>query len=116
MKRVNEWLAVWLTRHVGSMECAYLFFVWALLPLAVPSMTAIVSYVSQSVIQLVLLSIIMVGQDIGGRAAEARAQQDHEAIMAELAEIKDMHAEVTQMHREMALRIEKHVRGVDSHG
>jgi hypothetical protein len=97
MKRFNEWVAVKLTQGVGSMTCAYLFFIWSILPLAVPSMTNVVSYVSQSIIQLVLLSVIMVGQDIGNRRVEERAEQDHQAIMAEMAELKEMHEELHQL-------------------
>lgn len=97
MKRFNEWVAVKLTQGVGSMTCAYLFFIWSLLPLAFPQMTDVVSYVSQSIIQLVLLSVIMVGQEIGNRSHEQRDNESHDAVMAELAEIKEMHAELRQL-------------------
>lgn len=105
LKKLNEWVAVMVTKSVGSMTCAYLFLVWSLLPLVFPDFTNVVSYVSQSIIQLVLLSIIMVGQDIGGRKVEKRAQQDHEAIMEELREIKEMHEELKQMHQELLERV-----------
>jgi hypothetical protein len=36
----------------------------------------------------------MVGQNLLGAKSEARAEQDHEMIMAELSEIKEMHAEL----------------------
>jgi hypothetical protein len=85
----NEGLAVKLTKGVGSMVCAYLFFAWSLLPLVFPGMLNMVSYVSQSIIQLVLLSIIMVGQDIGGRTNEKRAVETHNTVIEELVLVKE---------------------------
>lgn len=94
--RLNEWIAVKLTFGVGSMTCAWAFLIWSLLPLRFPKLTPIVSYVSQSIIQLVLLSVIMVGSAIMSRASELRAQQDHETLMAEFAELKEIHAAETE--------------------
>lgn len=94
MKRFNEWLAIKLTNSVGSMACAYLFLLWSLIPLLFPQMTTVVSYVSQSIIQLVLLSVIMVGQDIGNRAHEKRDNESHDAVMDELTELREMHREL----------------------
>jgi hypothetical protein len=89
----NEWVAVKLTFGVGSMTCAWAFLIWSLLPLKFPNLTTLVSYVSQSIIQLVLLSVIMVGSAIMNRASELRAEQDHETLMAEFAELKAIHEE-----------------------
>lgn len=94
MKRFNEKLAVLLTKGVGSMTCAYLFFLWALLPLLLPQMETVVAYVSQSIIQLVLLSVIMVGQAIDSRRTERLIQETHDNVMTEMAEIKQMHSEL----------------------
>lgn len=60
------------------MGCAYLFACIALisLPAAVMSgsLIVIVAWVAQTFLQLVLLSVIMVGQDVQNRAADARAE------------------------------------------
>jgi hypothetical protein len=74
--RFNAWLAVKISRGVGSMWCAYIFAAIALwgLPAALkPGGEGIVSWVAQTFLQLVLLSVIMVGQDVMGRASDARA-------------------------------------------
>jgi hypothetical protein len=42
----------------------------------------------------------MVGQNILGQSTEKRAQEDHDNIMAELAEIKAMHLELTALHKD----------------
>jgi hypothetical protein len=49
-----------------------------------PGLILIVSWIAQTFIQLVLLSIIMVGQDVQSKASEARAERtfnDTEAVM-----------------------------------
>lgn len=58
----------WITRKVGTMWCAVIFFMLSLisLPAALATHDAfvIVSWISQSFLQLVLLPIIMVGQRV----------------------------------------------------
>jgi hypothetical protein len=79
--RFNAWLAVKITKGVGSMTCAYLFAALALygLPQALkPGGEGIVSWVAQTFLQLVLLSIIIVGQDVQSKASDARAAKTFE--------------------------------------
>ena len=92
--RFNSRLAMAITRGVGSMWCAYMFAAIALisLPDAIRAgRPAIVSWIAQTFLQLVLLSIILVGQDVQSKAADARSQQtylDAEAILAECLELQ----------------------------
>ena len=80
--RFNRWLAVKVTNGVGTMWCAYAFAALALvsLPAAIMSGNAvlIVSWISQTFLQLVLLSIIIVGQNVLAAAADHRAQATYE--------------------------------------
>ncbi|MBA4181880.1 MAG: hypothetical protein C0506_14915 [Anaerolinea sp.] len=84
--RANAWLAVKITNAVGSMWCAYAFGMLALvsLPSALQSgdRVTIVSWVSQTFLQLVLLSVIIVGQNVQAAASDARAEADHETLGA----------------------------------
>jgi hypothetical protein len=84
--RVNAWLAVKITKAVGSMWCAYAFALLALvsLPAALQSgnKVLIVSWVSQTFLQLVLLSVIIVGQNVQAAGSDARAEADHETLDA----------------------------------
>ena len=84
--RLNAWLAVKITTAVGSMWCAYAFALLALvsLPSAIQSgdQVVIVSWVSQTFLQLVLLSVIIVGQNVQAAATDARAEADHETLTA----------------------------------
>jgi hypothetical protein len=82
--RINKWLALKITKGVGTMWCAYAFAALAFvsLPAAIMSRSpvVVVSWISQTFLQLVLLSIIMVGQQVLSVAAEQRAEADHETL------------------------------------
>jgi hypothetical protein len=83
----NGRLAVLITGAVGTMWCAYLFAVIALIsfPAAIEGGTAtLISWIVQTFLQLVLLSVIMVGQKVAARASDKQAEQtykDTEAIL-----------------------------------
>jgi hypothetical protein len=76
------------------MWCAYAFAIIAFisLPEAIHAGTsALISWIAQTFLQLVLLSIIMVGQKVEGAAADSRADdtyRDAEAILHEAIEIQ----------------------------
>jgi hypothetical protein len=84
--KVNSWLAVKITKTVGTMWIAYLFAAIALisLPAAIQSgnVIVIVSWIAQTFFQLVLLPIIIVGQNVIQAANDARAEADHETLTA----------------------------------
>jgi hypothetical protein len=83
--RFNKWLAVKISRGVGTMWCAYIFAAIALygLPRALhPGGAGIVSWIAQTFMQLVLLSVIIVGQNIQSEAADARQAKTFEDVEA----------------------------------
>ena len=86
MGRVNAVVAVRITRIVGTMYCAYAFALLALvaLPAAIEqgSPTVLVNWLSSNFLQLVLLPIIIVGQNVISAAQDARAEADHETLTA----------------------------------
>jgi len=83
----NGRLALIITNSVGTMWCAYIFAGIALisLPAAISGGTAtLVSWVAQTFLQLVLLSVIMVGQRVAAQASDKQALQtfqDAEALL-----------------------------------
>lgn len=109
----NERFAVILTASVGTMWCAYLFACLALvsLPAAIAGgIATLISWIAQTFIQLVLLSVIMVGQDIQSRKTESRDIEDHNAILGEFKEIKEIHQMLVDEIREMKeIQSELHV-------
>jgi hypothetical protein len=116
---VNGKVALIITAVVGTMWCAYIFTVLALisLPSALGSGQAIVivAWIAQTFIQLVLLPIIIVGQNIQGKASDKRSEQtykDAEAILSECLQLQqhlqaqdtvldDVVAHVKQHHQEL---------------
>lgn len=94
INRFNTRVALLVTRVVGSMWCAYVFALFDLisLPDAIRTGTsAIVSWVAQTFLQLVLLSVIMVGQNVQAAAADKRAEatfHDASATLHEMAHVQ----------------------------
>jgi len=94
LARFNTWLAVKITTGVGTMWCAYAFALLALisLPDAIKAgKPQIISWIAQTFLQLVLLSIIIVGQNIQSSASDKRAENtyaDAEAVLHEAMEIQ----------------------------
>ncbi len=93
--RFNARVGVGITVAVGTMWTAYLFTVLALisLPAAVRSHDTIilVAWVAQTFLQLVLLPIIIVGQNVQAAAADQRAEdtyKDTEAILHETLQLQ----------------------------
>jgi hypothetical protein len=86
--RFNSWLAVLITKTVGTMWAAYLFALISLISLPQALAAFIkgdtvtgIAWLSQSFLQLVLLPIIIVGQNVISAAQDARAEADHETLV-----------------------------------
>lgn len=87
----NGWLAINITNIVGTMWCAYAFTILALvsLPDAIRGGRGpLIAWIAQTFLQLVLLSIIMVGQKVGAAASDKQALQTYRDAEA-LLEISD---------------------------
>ena len=88
------------------MWCAYIFAAIALisLPKALQSgdSIVIVSWVAQTFLQLVLLSIIMVGQKVQSASVEEKINETHAASLAEFELAKEARgfaqSEIAQLH------------------
>jgi hypothetical protein len=136
----NAKLAVVITSGVGTMACAYLFALIALtsLPIilvqagAIPSswvppfllktgLILIVAWIAQTFLQLVLLSIIMVGQRVQNAASDARSEksfEDTEQILDRLdlataGGLADVLAAIERVEKDVAARPG---RSADGHG
>ena len=91
---LNERIGLVITKSVGSMWAAYLFAGLSLvsLPAALASGNEIiiVSWIAQTFLQLVLLPVIIVGQNIQAKAADERAIATYEDAGAILEEAKEI--------------------------
>ena len=93
--RFNARFGLLITVIVGTMWCAYIFTGIAVisLPSAISShnLTILIAWVSSNFLQLVLLPIIIVGQNIQAQAADKRSEQtykDAEAVLHEAVQIQ----------------------------
>jgi hypothetical protein len=92
---LNAKIAVFLTNIVGSMWCAYVFGVIALIglrPALKPGGEGIIAWIAQTFLQLVLLSVIMVGQNVQSVASDVRSQHTYDDIVLILDRL-DVHTE-----------------------
>lgn len=91
---LNERIGLIITQSVGTMWAAYAFFGLTLvsLPAALASgqTLVIVSWVAQTFLQLVLLPIIIVGQNIQAKSSDERAIATYEDAGAILEEAKEI--------------------------
>ncbi|CAB4623347.1 MAG: hypothetical protein F2603_02145 [Actinobacteria bacterium] len=89
----NKFVAEKITASVATMWCAYLFAIVALisLPSAIKSgdTLVIISWIAQTFLQLVLLSIIMVGQSVSSAKLEKTINETHEASLGEFELAKE---------------------------
>lgn len=91
--RFNARLGLAITVVVGTMWCAYVFGGIALISLGdnLGSTQALILWISSSFLQLVLLPIIIVGQNIQAKASDKRAEDtynDADAILHEAMQIQ----------------------------
>lgn len=110
--KFNDWLAIHITKVVGTMWCAYAFAILALisLPAAIKGGTAtLISWIAQTFLQLVLLSIIMVGQNIAAKKSDRQLEQTYRDS-EELLKISGAIQELLQKNTELTSEIHEVVR------
>lgn len=108
---LNGRVAALLTRTVGTMWCAYAFGALALvaLPEALGqgSLLPFVDWLSQTFIQLVMVSVIMVGQGILGAAADRRSEMTYRDGEATFHETEQIQAHLEAQDRVLNTLLEK---------
>lgn len=103
----NDWVAVQATRGFGTMPAFYLLLLYSLLPMLRmfhPYQDAFLYY--SNAIQLIALPLLAVGTNLLGRAAEARADEDHQTLQQEFAEIRETHAEIRALVEELHAKVD----------
>ena len=111
--RFNARFGLRITLVIGTMWAAYIFTILALfaLPSAITQGTYfVVVWLSSSFLQLVLLPIIIVGQNIQAAAADKRSEEtykDAEAVLKESEEIQKHLLAQDQAISEIVARLER---------
>lgn len=96
----NERVATGITAAVGTMWMAYAFAILALISLPTVILShdplIIVAWIAQTFLQLVLLPVIIVGQNVQAAHADARSELDHE-IISQLFTINKRQLEILEL-------------------
>ena len=103
-KRINARFGLRVTMAVGTMWAAYGFTILALfaLPSAIKQGTYfVVVWLSSSFLQLVLLPIIIVGQNISQVAADKRAEETFEDVTMSLDKAREIQAHLIDQDKEL---------------
>ncbi len=106
---LNGRLALIITNMVSTMWCAYLFTAIALisLPAAIAGGTAtLIAWIAQTFLQLVLLSIIMVGQKVAALASDKQSLQTYKDAEA-LLQIQDEVHKLIEINNQLTEEIYK---------
>jgi hypothetical protein len=107
----NGRLALIITNAVSTMWCAYIFAAIALisLPSAIAGGTAtLIAWIAQTFLQLVLLSVIMVGQRVAAQASDKQAMQTYKDAEA-LLKIQDEVHRLIKINNELTEEIHNYI-------
>lgn len=123
LQGLNTRIAIALTRGVGSMQTAYSFVVLALIGLLAilgllpPIVALLVAWLSQTLIQLVLLPVIMVGQNVLNRKSELQAEEQFNTTQKSYHDIEQivqhLNAQSEELLKQTAILIELQERRKD---
>ena len=108
----NAKIAVALTRIVGSMPTAYTFVVLAIVGLLAilgvlsPIVALLVAWTSQTLIQLVLLPVIMVGQNVLNQHQELQSQEQFDTTIKAEHNIEQLMAHLEAQDAELLKQTE----------
>ncbi|MHB1173327.1 MAG: hypothetical protein ACYCZY_12760 [Lacisediminihabitans sp.] len=111
ISRFNGKIGLGITRSVGTMWAAYAFTAITLVSLPAALMTGspivIVAWIAQTFLQLVLLPVIIVGQNIQAAAADARSAATYEDAGAILDEAKQIQVHLASQDAAISTLLDK---------
>ncbi len=119
---INTQIAVALTKSVGTMWTAYTFMGLAIIGLAAilglltPIVALLVVWISQTFLQLVLLPVIMVGQNVLGRKAELQADEQFNTTMNSFNDIEHIMQHLSAQDAELLRHTRMLIRLLEKNG
>lgn len=93
LKQLNGWndrLATIATRVFSSMWTFWAFLLLVMIPTFIHSTQMVIMFISSSVLQLVALPLLAVGQKLLNKSANKRDDADHKKILEEFQLLKDL--------------------------
>jgi hypothetical protein len=108
---LNNRIGLGITKRVGTMWAAYIFMALTLVSLpaaiATGNTLVIVGWVAQTFLQLVLLPIIIVGQNLQAHESEKRAIATYEDAGAILEEAKEIQNHLSDQDKALTHLVER---------
>ena len=111
---VTDKIALWVINKVGTFGFAVFCICLTVTPFIVPATMTVVMFISSSFLQLVLLPLIMIGQNLQSAHAEARAEADFEInkkaedeIRTVLAHLENQNDELQEQNKNILIILEK---------
>jgi uncharacterized membrane protein YcjF (UPF0283 family) len=110
--RFNARFGLLITNSVGTMWCAYLFAVIGIMGITGAltnnvNLVLLVGAISGYVLQLVLLPVIIVGQNVQAKASDARAEATYKDAEAVLHEAKQIQAHLQTQDEILSALVDK---------
>lgn len=93
IKQLNGWndrVAIVATRVFSSMWTFWAFLLLVMIPTFIHSTQMFIMFISSSVLQLVALPLLAVGQKLLNKSANKRDDADHKKILEEFQLLKDL--------------------------
>ena len=100
-------IALWVINKVGTFGFALFCVCLTVTPFIVPATMTVVMFISSSFLQLVLLPLIMIGQNLQSAHAEARAEADYEINKKAEDEIRTILAHLENQNESILEILEK---------
>lgn len=94
-------LALLITNGLGTMYTFFAFCILVMIPFAFPATLPYVQFISSAFLQLVLLPIIMVGQNLQQKHQELMAENDYETNVKAEIEIEHLQKEMEKLKKSM---------------
>ena len=123
--KLSDRFALWITTHVGTVEFFLLIFSWTAIwllwnsfgPVSLrfdsPGSGFVIWLFASNVIQLILMPLIMVGQNVQSRHAELLAQHDYEINVKAEKEVDIILHHLDHLDKMLVIALEK--LGVNMH-
>lgn len=110
VRAFNERLAEAVTKGVGTMWCAYAFAALACisLPQAIAGgASTLIAWIAQTFLQLVLLSVLMVGQQRSSDWIAATLRETHDAVVSKVDVVTERVDDLHEKHDAVQVKVDE---------
>jgi hypothetical protein len=112
LRKLNDWIGEKLAYYMSTMICFYLITMMVVLPLLWQRPTNLVGWMQYLIsvfFQGVALPVLGYVSRVAGEKQERVLQETHDAVLQELAELKEIHKELCQKVDQIAEQKEEEI-------